>query len=144
MVQFLLKLLLKQISCCAPRFPLVLTAKFNSLYFKELGFGVGNFGKLEVGVGIWKFCKVGVGSRIFYLRLRTPAIYINQVLLRKTGYTSQKNNEHVAIALQKRIMMRALKSAVHFDFRLQRIPRTVSPRAGTTQAASLRRSVGVG
>jgi len=27
MVQFLLKLLLKQISCCAPRFPLALTAK---------------------------------------------------------------------------------------------------------------------
>jgi len=35
MVQFLLKLLLKQISCCAPQFPLILTAKFDSLYVKE-------------------------------------------------------------------------------------------------------------
>jgi len=34
MVQLLLKLLLKQISCCAPRFPLILTAKFHSLYVK--------------------------------------------------------------------------------------------------------------
>ena len=30
MVQFLLKLLLKQISCCALRFPLLLPAKFQS------------------------------------------------------------------------------------------------------------------
>jgi len=35
MVQFLLDLLLKQISCCAPRFPLILTAKFHSLHVKE-------------------------------------------------------------------------------------------------------------
>jgi len=35
MVQFLLKLSLKQISCCAPRSPLILTAKFHSLYVKE-------------------------------------------------------------------------------------------------------------
>jgi len=35
MVQFLLKLLLKQISCCEPRFPLILTAKFRFLYVKE-------------------------------------------------------------------------------------------------------------
>ena len=34
-VQFLLKVLLKQISCCAPRFPLILTAKFHSLEVKE-------------------------------------------------------------------------------------------------------------
>ena len=34
-VQFFLKLLLKRISCCAPRFPFILTAKFNSLYVKE-------------------------------------------------------------------------------------------------------------
>jgi len=27
---------LKQISCCAPRFPLILTAKFHSLNVKEL------------------------------------------------------------------------------------------------------------
>jgi len=32
MVQFLLKLLLKQISCFVPQFPLILTAKFHSLY----------------------------------------------------------------------------------------------------------------
>jgi len=35
MVQFLLKLLLKQISCCASRFPLIVIAKFHSLYVKE-------------------------------------------------------------------------------------------------------------
>jgi len=35
MVQFILKLTLKQISCCAPRFPLILTAKLHSLYAKE-------------------------------------------------------------------------------------------------------------
>jgi len=35
MVQFLLKLLLKQISCCIPWFPLILTAKFHSVYVKE-------------------------------------------------------------------------------------------------------------
>jgi len=40
MVQFLLKLLLKQISCCAPRFPLILTAKLPSLYVKELESGI--------------------------------------------------------------------------------------------------------
>jgi len=34
LVQLLLKHLLKQISCCAPRFPLILTAKFHSLYIK--------------------------------------------------------------------------------------------------------------
>jgi len=35
MVQVLLKLLLKQISCCVPRSPLILTAEFQSLYVKE-------------------------------------------------------------------------------------------------------------
>ena len=35
MVQFLFKLLLKQISSCVPRFPLILTAKFHSFYVKE-------------------------------------------------------------------------------------------------------------
>jgi len=34
-VQFLLKLLLKHICCCAPRFPLILKAKLHSLYVKE-------------------------------------------------------------------------------------------------------------
>ena len=36
-----------EISCCAPRFPLILTVKFHSLYVKESG--VGNFGKVGVG-----------------------------------------------------------------------------------------------
>jgi len=38
-----------EISCCVPRFPLILTAKFHSLYVKESGWGVGvgNFGKTE-------------------------------------------------------------------------------------------------
>jgi len=40
-------------------------------------------------------------------------------------------------------MVGVKKRAVHFDFCWQRIPRTVNPRAGTTQAASLRRLVGV-
>jgi len=33
--QFLLKLLLKQISCFSPRIPMILTAKLHSLYVKE-------------------------------------------------------------------------------------------------------------
>ena len=55
-----------EISCCAPRFPLILTAKLHSLYVKESG--VGNFGK--VGVGSRKFWKGR--SRKFYLRLHKP------------------------------------------------------------------------
>jgi len=35
MVQFLLRLVETGISCCAPRFPQILTAKFHSFYFKE-------------------------------------------------------------------------------------------------------------
>ena len=53
MVQFLLKLFETEISCCVPRFPLILTAKFHSLSFKESESEiwerseseVGNFGK---------------------------------------------------------------------------------------------------
>jgi len=48
-----------EISCCAPRFPLILTANFHSLYVKESESAVGNFGK--VGVGVGNFGKVGVG-----------------------------------------------------------------------------------
>jgi len=33
--QFLFKLLLKKISCCTPRFPLILSAQPHSLYVKE-------------------------------------------------------------------------------------------------------------
>ena len=51
------------ISCCAPRFPLILTVKFHSLYVKESESeilespesGVGNFGKVGVGVGVRYF-----------------------------------------------------------------------------------------
>jgi len=35
MVRFLLKLMLKQIYCCTPWFPLILTAEFHSLDVKE-------------------------------------------------------------------------------------------------------------
>jgi len=56
MVQFLLKLLLKQISCCAPRFPLILTAKLHSVYVT----------KSEI---------LESRSRIFYLRLRNPDLH---------------------------------------------------------------------
>ena len=45
MLQSLLKLLFQQISCYAPQFPLILTAKFHSLYVKDLG--AGNFRKSE-------------------------------------------------------------------------------------------------
>jgi len=44
-----------EISCCAPRFQLILTAKFHSLYVKESEIlqrsesGVGNFEKVGVG-----------------------------------------------------------------------------------------------
>ena len=58
MVQLLLKLLLKQISCCAPRFPLILTANFIPFM-------------LSVGSRSRKFWK----GRIFYLRLRNPDSY---------------------------------------------------------------------
>jgi len=47
-VQFLLKLLLKQIYF-APRFPLILTTKFHSLYIMGPGVEVGNLGKVGVG-----------------------------------------------------------------------------------------------
>ena len=38
-----------EISCCAPRFPLILTAKLHSLHVKESKLGIGNFGKVGVG-----------------------------------------------------------------------------------------------
>ena len=54
MVHFNLKFFVEtEISCCAPRFPLILTAKFHSLYVKEseilerLESRDGNFGKSE-------------------------------------------------------------------------------------------------
>jgi len=63
MVQFLLKLLLQQISCCAPRFPLIAdcykTAKLHSIYVKMSGVGNGNFDKVGAGVGVRHFGIVG-------------------------------------------------------------------------------------
>ena len=38
-----------EISSCVPRFPLILTAKFHSLYVEESEVGVGNFGKVGIG-----------------------------------------------------------------------------------------------
>ena len=53
MVQFVLKLLLKQNSCCAPRFPF--SASCYKILDSHISFtlcwGVGNFGKVRVGVG---------------------------------------------------------------------------------------------
>jgi len=51
------------ISCCVPRFLLILTAKFHSLYVKESEseilerseLGVGNFAKSESGIGVGYF-----------------------------------------------------------------------------------------
>jgi len=68
------------ISCCVPRFPLILTAKFHSLYVEESE--VGNF--VKVGVGSRKLWKVEVGSRIFYLRLRSPGLnFLNRAFSSK-------------------------------------------------------------
>jgi len=50
-----------EIACCVLWFPLILTAKFHSLYVK--------------GVGSRKFRKSRNWSRIFYLRLRNPGEY---------------------------------------------------------------------
>ena len=72
-----------EIPCDVPRFSLIsliLTVKFHSLYFKESGSE--NLERSESGVGIrnlgnsesefWNV-GVGIGSRIFYLRLRNLA-----------------------------------------------------------------------
>jgi len=56
MVQFLLKLLLNQISCCVPQFLLILTAKFHPFQAKEL----------EPKIMETRFW-------IFYLQLRNPS-----------------------------------------------------------------------
>ena len=45
MGQFLLKFLLEQISCCAPWFPLISTAKLHSLYVKKSRVGSQKFWK---------------------------------------------------------------------------------------------------
>ena len=57
MVQFLLKLLLKQIFSCVPRCPLIVTAKLHPLSVKSR-----------------KFRKGRSWSRTFYLRLRNPVL----------------------------------------------------------------------
>jgi len=58
-----------EISCCASRYPLILTAKFYSLYVKESESE--NLQRSESGVAVGYFGKSE--SRIFYLRLRNPA-----------------------------------------------------------------------
>jgi len=65
MVQFFLKLLLKQLSCCAPHFPLILTAKLYSLYVKESESEI--LERLQSELKFWKG-----QSQIFYLRLCNP------------------------------------------------------------------------
>jgi len=66
------------------------------------------------------------------------------VLLKITGYTLQKNNEHGNNYITKTNYHGDIKNrAVDYDFRWQRIACTVDPPARTTQAASLRRLVGL-
>jgi len=72
MVQFLLKLLMKQISFCVPRFPLVLTARFHSLDVKESESEI--LERSESGV---ESEMLESRSRIFYLRLRNPTCKAN-------------------------------------------------------------------
>ena len=57
MVQFLLKILLKQNSCCVPRFPLSVSCYkiVNSQTSVTFCYGVGNFGKVGAGVRVGHF-----------------------------------------------------------------------------------------
>jgi len=57
-----------EISCCVPRFPLLLTAKFHSLCVKESESEISERLKSESEI-------LGTRSRIFYLRLRNPVCY---------------------------------------------------------------------
>jgi len=67
----------REISCCIPRFPLVLTGKFHSLYVESESWGESEIlenrcrgseilERSESGVGVGYFRKVGVGSRKFW------------------------------------------------------------------------------
>jgi len=60
-VKFLLKVLLKQVSCCAPRFPLILTAKYQEIFESR-------------SRKFWKG-----RSRIFYLRIRNPDVNLPSI-----------------------------------------------------------------
>ena len=61
-LQFLLKLLLNQISCCAPRFPLILTAKFHFFNVKGSEPKILERSESEIlGTRSRKFWKVGFG-----------------------------------------------------------------------------------
>jgi len=54
------------------------------------------------------------------------------VQLKNTGYTIQKNNEHCNNYITETNKDGVVKNRpVHFDFRWQRNPRSVAPRAGT-------------
>jgi len=70
MVQFLLKLLLKQISCCVPRFPLILTVKFHSIYVKESESDILEAGVRDGSRKLWK-------CQVFYLRHRNTVCHLN-------------------------------------------------------------------
>jgi len=61
-IQFLLKLLLKQNSCCVPQFPLIASCYkiVDSQTSFKLCEGVRNFGKVRVGVRVRTFWKQGV------------------------------------------------------------------------------------
>jgi len=74
MVQFLLKLLLKtEISCFAPGFPLILTAKFHSHHVKESESEMLERSESKILESrSWKFWKGRNWSRTFYHRLHNP------------------------------------------------------------------------
>jgi len=60
-----------EISCCASRFPVILTAKFHSLYVKESEI----FERLEILETQSRESKILESrSRIFYFRLRNPGL----------------------------------------------------------------------
>ena len=61
-----------EISCCPPRFPLILIVKVHSLYAKESESGVGNFGKVGVGNLGSRSRKSRSWSRIFLPPIPQP------------------------------------------------------------------------
>ena len=60
-----------EFSCCIPRFPLILTAKFHSLCVKESELEILERSEMLESRSR-KFRKVAGGSRTFYLRLINP------------------------------------------------------------------------
>ena len=79
--------------CCVPRFPLILTAKFHSLYVKESA--VGNFGKIRVGIRSRKFWKVELESGVGYFTSDSATLLVRTILqngLNITGLGLMQNN----------------------------------------------------